>query len=1507
MITAKLTSLLYPVFFILLLMACAARPCRAETFDRGTACQRYECEKKAAEYTYNLDKAGDTELIKQHVSACMELPPPEKCLPLSPLKLTAPADPATVILQPNPTGEPVDLEIKDNTTYVVSDPGTYRYRFINIHSGGKMRFDDGSGDVHFWAKSILVENEGTLQIGAAGATIKNRIITLHLYGSDKDKDAIVCKLFSGCVPGDVLDKSGTAKVTFPGADKPEDYFYKYKPLITDEDLNVTSYFGRKVIAVAYGGTLLMFGGKGIEDSADKNGGKSWVRLDGSLKTGDSVLKVEPEVDWQPGDRIVVTTTDFLPSHSEQFTVQEVKADKKTIVIKEKVNYPHNGIKYDLSKHNIPATITTKTGAETRAAVALLSRNIRIVSGGTRVDDPLPDEKSTETDRYLGGHLIVRQGFKQLQMQGVELYQLGQGGRMAHVPVNFFLTRKVPSDTFVKDCSIWDAMNHWMELRGTQGVTLQRNVGYLSIGHGFVLADGTEANNSLLANIGIYTRPGADYRDNPRKVPGVLTSESETVLPLQNGGDIYHPTTFFIMNAFNRINDNMAAGAGGCGSCYWYASAEGISGFSKDQRWEGMAGILNGGPGSSTIQSFKGNFCSTAAYSLLTVNNVGTCQGMKKLRLENSHSYDENSVPKLSDSGYMKATLLDASGRNQTCNFEKYEGCGVNVIDSYTSSFHWAEVNFSAIWLRMNWFLLTDSFLSDILNGGLSMVSGGSYNQVPTGYWAMTRKSVFAGATQAENNDYSTAAGPLMGEKTGLSCDGGSAAYCRLMDRNKQYEGISVQTPNLSGFQKLVNIYDGPVYLDSVAFLDIRKTPIACTNSNGAPTVALSSVSGARTCENTGFIYSGGRSLMIPVDKDDPSYVAYNSDDDKGVAFSRNKNRCIFPNAAIGWKQPNGFYYPPAFHMKNLHFSNVDIRHFVQVPPFTPGTMNTDPWRLSTEYCSYQPATFNDLTDIDRQTEINDDDGSLSGISYSSAVNLPENWRFTGSISLNNDTFFHTPAKMFECLSQKTCFQTPYDHLNLAIIPDKATPDGGTKGWDSVCEKKECGGVLLYRQYRLNTPDDSFGENQGIRMMGAGISQRSVMIANNGKYYIDTALRESGGPKSQFISNQPYNFFTLYAKPTSNVTFQLYVGSGFDPKSVKMVQVDTKKIQGTGIVGKTAVKPLSDWPAEYTKYDSSKGILELTLNLQEVCSQKPDHTVCKNFSLASKENCQPATFCRWNENNKQCEVADNSGNPNRIDYTEEKKSTLCSSWAIKTPECPSGGCYGFQVTFPEGFDNDPNLIARNTGDKKNLRPNDPNDLFSNQAAWKPIQFDIDKGKAECTASNMGPGAYISISKESDVIKKIGRFEVTFADTASPKTALVNLPGGTITLMAQSSQDSYSDKAGNSLAFTDARKTATLLQKGGAETIGKLATTYLSGIENDRGLMEVLTDNENAYVRMLDARWFILPKKDNVYKNTEIKDKDGKSFTVELKLEDRKATLSRTGSGGTSVVLFTGNAR
>ena len=101
--------------------------------------------------------------------------------------------------------------------------------------------------------------------------------------------------------------------------------------------------------------------------------------------------------------------------------------------------------------------------------------------------------------------------------------------------------------------------------------------------------------------------------------------------------------------------------------------------------------------------------------------------------------------------------------------------------------------------------------------------------------------------------------------------------------------------------------------------------------------------------------------------------------------------CYIQNAAIAWKQPNGFYYPPTFHSHNLFFHNVDIRHYVIDPQFANmpsppitnifGTYLTDKAQVLSRYCPPQNANTNyflGYTGIDRQTVLTDDDGSLTG-------------------------------------------------------------------------------------------------------------------------------------------------------------------------------------------------------------------------------------------------------------------------------------------------------------------------------------------------------------------------------------------------------------------------------------------------------------------------------------------------------------------------------------------------
>ncbi len=1339
------------------------------------------------------------------------------------------------------------VEIKNATVCI--GPGEYHYDFVNIHSKGKLIFKDAQID--FWARSILVENDGSLIVGSVNEPISRNTVTFHLYGKETD-DGITCKTTSNGNDPDLI--CGVPRTQWSKGDQStyklpsgiEDYFYQYQKLPTDNDLGERAYFGRKVIALSYGGTIQMFGKKGATYEKDlsslnpmeadvsrvffynkpltrgashfdinrvidwgkghpvlfkdlksgkyevreikevtvsrdtndfhtsliieqgltqdispeggyivllHNSGTSWARLAENLpvQKAPQMLILDRDVDWQKNDKIVVTTTDYLPGHSEEIPIGD-KIDGRKIAISNEIKYPHNGRKYSLDGHNIPDRL--KNGGfrieevETRAAVALLSRNIRIVSEGDNYSTQLPD------DSYFGGHTIIRQGFNKFQMQGVEFQKLGQGGRMAHAPVNFHLTREVPVGTFVKDCSINESMTHWIELRGAQKVRLERNVGWKSIGHGYYLSDGTEADNIIVANIGIHARAAVDSDQNPRKVPGVMAMTSNETPPpgaqlQQYASDIMHPSVFQITNAWNTFDHNMAVGAGTCGACYWIVPSR-ISGLSSDMSWSGYAGIQNPGAkrdqpyGKAPLKSFRGNFCSTAQYSLITVGDTATCGGVVMDLHDGNKSYKLQPIlNKFAQSYYdQKPTLYP-----DTSNFANYtpalcdgkvcdqsiclqgntDKCPVSVIDSYTSSFHWAQQNFAAIWLRANWFLVTDSALTDVLNGGLTMVSGGSYDQVINGYWALTRNSVFIGNTQPwdpakkENpgNAYASPAGPFNTYPNGLACAySPDRGYCL-----SKAEGISMPIDTFGVYQRLYNIYDGPVYQENNAYLQIRKLPVDNC--------------GKGQCNSQYMYGSGFRALSIPRAKEDPY-----------------KGQCILPNAAIGWKQPNGFYYPPAFHSRNLYFDKVDLRHYIIVPLFKPGTAEVNENWVERDYCYYPGVKSElfakDFTDVDRQTELNDNDGSLAGLA--GAKSLPYS-DFEGTISVNKDKFFLAPTMTMECGSDQTCFQAPFDYVTAVVYPNQFQDGAGDdyckdNTWCNSCDQRNCYGVPIYRQY-YTAEEEKEGKKkdpgQSLRMMGAGIWQRSTLIANLGKYYIDTAVSRDtqvkGTPRygdptkifhnlNVFEKNKSYNFFLLYAKPSTRVTFQIFVGN--DPNfsstaNIRMLRVGTKVKDGEDEVvvlrgNKLNFTLVDFWPTNWTReYKSDEGSLEVTMDMG-FGQSKDDKT--KKLALdfgnkAKKETCKPKSFCRWDGGLNKCCAADN---------INDCDDSVCS-WSNKALDCPSGGCLGFQITFPDKFEANDITGGANRPDTEPYPARDWN------VGWKYADKIYDGDLKSCNYSDM----------------------------------------------------------------------------------------------------------------------------------------------------------------------------
>jgi hypothetical protein len=1326
-----------------------------------------------------------------------------------------------------------DLEVTGPCA--VKAGGTFTYRNVNIFRdrrqdadreyAGSLKFAEPRRDeeTKFYAQSIVIENLGSLIAGSAAQPIgPDGKITIHLWGAE-DAPGITCKTDDRCgVPEAVWNSNADPKPTgcnateFPVEDDVtgigtgraplrtirdrapmKDCFYRYEKLDGD-DADPRAYFGHKVLALSYGGTLQLFGDKGAtysgrertscKETDESCTGTSWVRLKGSIQAGDKTteMSVEGNVDWKNGDRIVVTSTDYLPSHSEEL---EITSDPKktggvtTFTYKNGdgvtpgVKWPHNGEVYQLNDLPDRLKISRKT-AETRAAVGLLSRSIEIVSDGIGPATPLMG--------YYGGHTIVRQGFDTYQVQGVRFYQLGQGGQIMHYPVHFHMARRTPQPptnpkvpvTFVKDSTIDDSMTRWITIHATQGVTLSRNVGYLSIGHGFYLEDGTETENKVLANLGVFARPAVANEWNPRNVPGILTATAPKDVKDNSGFDSFpyysdsnNPAVFWIMNGWNDFNYNMAAGAGTCGACYWLVPGA-ISGPSRQQTWFGYASQQRGQDRAAMtpLKEFIGNSCSSAMTAFTVNSTTATCNGVNQrdpakykpdsmltmlpsagaTKAYKDRGEDKPPLPPLIDANYWPtvggggrlATRCAAADKNAKDPFNDVtsdcskvprcgegfeEACDVTVIDRFTTSFNWAEKNLAAVWMRPFWSLVNDSVVTDVQNAGVNFVTSGDFSKasVITGFWALARKTVFIGSTQ-KDNPFASNAGPfnpiasstlkladkkpVKGLKCGVDPISGvnNVSYCL-----SKSDGISIQLGSFSAGQRFFSVYDGPAYQENNAYLDIHPTYLT---SDG--TVTGSVISG---CKPT------------PDNPNPCPFAGYMNGGSPGVLADLKNDRCYLPNAAIGWKQPNGFYYAPAFHSRNLFFADdarsVDIRHFVTEPLFKVDktteepTFDTDVEAVKKQYCyrgtdQPKPGLFQGFTDIDRETVLNDDDGTLTGLTSKGPA--PE------TISVNKEDFFDAPIETPECASDlplnaksdakcapNTAKTSPYEYVTTAIFPECAlsVPDSDAPlrkcdpyTWGSNCATSDpaqvnsCVGVNIYRQLLLDGEAQSKWQ-QVKRMMGQNTFQRSALTANNGSYYIDTTVSEAKqvaqGAKSinTFVGGQNYDLFFLYAKETTKQTYEMYVGTGKPQDWAKThvkfgyMDIDTAKYTFGAATppGKDTQGALpAGWAATY---EPDTGYLSMMIDMKSLADdfdlRKPIDAKNPSSPQLGETLCQPKSMCGWDKGAGTCNCTIQDENHYLYKACHEKNAdnqdAICA-WSVKSLDCPAKGCPALQIAL-----------------------------------------------------------------------------------------------------------------------------------------------------------------------------------------------------------------------------------
>ena len=1230
--------------------------------------------------------------------------------------------------------------------------GVYVYHNVNIISGGSLAFEDTRIDFH--AESIIVESGGKLSAGTVlhpigqNPPIPKEVgarVRIYLWGQSSDPGALCVQQFCG-VPSDLWKSNSTLAMHMVPSPKNapcvkasqvnqnyklpgDDCFYGYDTF-DQADQNAPAYFGHKVLALAYGGVVQMFGVKGATydaktDQDPSATGQSWVRLT-AIAVDQKTLTLSASVpSWQPGDHVVVTTTDYMPTHNEEAVISTVSGN--SVVLASPLTWQHNATGYTLPK-NTPATIGPRDSRtiETRAAVGLLTRSIAVLSEGNQ-----PDLNTEEHDHfpptlnnYFGGHTLVRQGFTNYQLKGVEFYHLGQGGAIGHYPVHFHMARKTPQPEdptqapYVRDCSIHDSMTRWITVHATQGMTIARNVGFMSIGHGFYLEDATEINNKLYANLGASVIAAVQSKTlNPRNVPGILARPGDPprgdFMPYRS--DWNHPSAFWIMNGWNDFQYNMAAGVTSCGSCYWLLPGAN-GGPSMFEVWDSYASqqvdpndgstlhMNNTGRGGlAPLQNFVGNSCVAAQFSFITVGDTYDCGGFSDGAANDTtlQAVPNKVAPaqNVNDPKYLVYYPQLTGLRNPSscpdgdtdCSTQppcantgpNRANCMVTVLDHYDTSFNYAQTNFAAIWMRAKWFLFTDGAVTDSQYGGLNFTTGGGYthSDSPVGNWMLAYRSVFVGSSQAKPstgqplNAYASDAGPF-NPATALACSNNADyGYCL-----STADGISMQIGPFPG-QRLFSVYDGPAFQQANAYLDVYPAAIS----------------------GNGYMYINRHEDGLPKDS---------------------TGSCYLPNAAVAWKQPNGFYYPPAFHSQNLMFQNANIRHFLIEPLFKEGTFIGDPTKIQARYCpgNDSPSMFNNFTDIDRQTVLNDGvpdtptlpggDGALTGLVGSEQE--PDKTPSRETISVNEDPFFNAPLETVECASDKhptiadgkgapgTAKTSPYEYVSSAIIagcsigyhtctndPTKLCPNecvqGGLAYWTHQGATPQTFGVPLYREYLTNAEwAQTPRPKPFIKMMGQDSGQRSTLTVNHGHFYVDTSnnctaqggcLPSNPGSShgvSVFQGGQTYYVYFIYGRDTTQLTFDIYLGP--NDETGKWSVEPVRGIFDTDDYDFKPVTGGAPW-LETPVYNKDTNLLSVSVDLSK-------SSITDELKADYKDFCAPSTYCavKTDKNgNTSCGCA--AG-------TSCTDDTACS-WGPKDPDCPEEGCYGFSFTMPADWSAPPN--------------------------------------------------------------------------------------------------------------------------------------------------------------------------------------------------------------------------
>lgn len=318
--------------------------------------------------------------------------------------------------------------------------------------------------------------------------------------------------------------------------------------------------GSKYLAAGMSATLELHGEERI----------SWSQLGAKAAKGANQITMKEPVNWKVNDQILITSSRLSWNEAEQRKVTAISGDGRTLTLDKVLTYPHIGKSYSYTR---PSDGKTWEG-DIRAEVGRLTRNITIQG-----------DASSTSSKY-GGHVMIHMMGK-AYVDGVEFYQMGQTGVLGRYPFHWHLIQEKGAGQYLTNCSIYKSFSRAITIHGTESTLVENNFCYDHIGHGLFLEDGSERFNVIRKNVILLSKRPADGDE--------LTPSDNQFNEVQNRS----PSSFWITNPNNIIEDNVAAGTHGTG--FWFAMPTKPMGPSANlPRFQGIE------PHKEKLGSFKRN-------------------------------------------------------------------------------------------------------------------------------------------------------------------------------------------------------------------------------------------------------------------------------------------------------------------------------------------------------------------------------------------------------------------------------------------------------------------------------------------------------------------------------------------------------------------------------------------------------------------------------------------------------------------------------------------------------------------------------------------------------------------------------------------------------------------------------------------------------------------------------------------------------------------------------------